>query len=443
LKPRHRPALLAAGSVCVALGLPPGAAFAATFTVTDLGDSGPGTLRQAITDANAAPSDDRIVFDVDGTITLTSGSLPGIVDNGSLTVSGNGIAATRIDGADTHRHFVVESGAVLGLERLTLQAGRQGAGGAVYSAGSLNLAQCQLVNNVSPGGNWGGAIWATGPLFVTDSRFADNDATVGGAIHATDRVDITNARFEGNTATNSGAIHAAGGPIHIRRSIFRGNAASFRAGAVSNNDDARMHIVNSLFVGNQTDGSGGAIINYGGLLTLVNSTVSDNVAAHDGAGVFSGQSATLNLHNSIIANNSGGNGGAGDDCDSFNSGPINARNSLIGHGLDCVDGSNSGNLTGDPALNTDYTLSATSPAINAGSDALALDANDIPLAIDLAGNHRSRAGQVDMGAYESTAGESAATAIPAVGAPGVILLTALLGLLGMFGLDHRRRDGPA
>jgi hypothetical protein len=39
-------------------------AFAATFTVSVSGDSGPGTLHQAISDANATPGRDRIVFTI-------------------------------------------------------------------------------------------------------------------------------------------------------------------------------------------------------------------------------------------------------------------------------------------------------------------------------------------------------------------------------------------
>jgi hypothetical protein len=41
--------------------------FAATFTVTNGGDSGPGTLRQAILDANATPGRDTIVVTTDVT----------------------------------------------------------------------------------------------------------------------------------------------------------------------------------------------------------------------------------------------------------------------------------------------------------------------------------------------------------------------------------------
>src|SRR5262245_8509355 len=75
-----------------------GAATAATFTVANLADSGPGSLRQAVLDANASPGADDVVFapGVAGTITLTSGEIL-ITDSlfihgpgaGALTVSGN------------------------------------------------------------------------------------------------------------------------------------------------------------------------------------------------------------------------------------------------------------------------------------------------------------------------------------------------------------------
>ena len=48
-----------------------------TFTVLNLADSGTGSLRQAVLDADAAPGQNDIVFaaGLSGTITLTSGEL--------------------------------------------------------------------------------------------------------------------------------------------------------------------------------------------------------------------------------------------------------------------------------------------------------------------------------------------------------------------------------
>jgi hypothetical protein len=45
---------------------PTPSAHAAGFVVTSAADSGPGTLRQAIVDANASPGLDTISFDIAG-----------------------------------------------------------------------------------------------------------------------------------------------------------------------------------------------------------------------------------------------------------------------------------------------------------------------------------------------------------------------------------------
>ena len=61
------------------------AVHAATFTVTNLNNSGAGSLRQAITNANSSGGADIINFSVSGTINLTF-ALPGI--NGPVTIDG-------------------------------------------------------------------------------------------------------------------------------------------------------------------------------------------------------------------------------------------------------------------------------------------------------------------------------------------------------------------
>src|SRR6266478_3294805 len=60
-----------------------------TFTVSSLSDSGDGSLRAAITSANADNTADKIDFSVAGVIKLTSGALPAITN----TVKVNGRSA--------------------------------------------------------------------------------------------------------------------------------------------------------------------------------------------------------------------------------------------------------------------------------------------------------------------------------------------------------------
>ena len=57
-----------------------------TLSVVNLNDSGAGSLRQALLQANAAPGADTIQFSVAGTIQLTSGALPAI--SGPVTIDG-------------------------------------------------------------------------------------------------------------------------------------------------------------------------------------------------------------------------------------------------------------------------------------------------------------------------------------------------------------------
>ena len=101
---------LAAGAVLA--GAAPAAA--ATFTVDNTGDAGLGTLRQAITDANAAAGADDIVFTVTppATISLLS-ALPQIAQ--PLTITGLGASSLTIrrdPGAATNfRIFDIGAGA--------------------------------------------------------------------------------------------------------------------------------------------------------------------------------------------------------------------------------------------------------------------------------------------------------------------------------------------
>ena len=73
-------------------------AHAATITVTNTNDSGPGSLRQALANAN---NGDTINFAVSGTITLTSG---GLEVTKSVAISGPGAALNEL--VTTRRTFV-------------------------------------------------------------------------------------------------------------------------------------------------------------------------------------------------------------------------------------------------------------------------------------------------------------------------------------------------
>src|SRR5436190_5877887 len=76
-----------------------------TFTVANLADGGPGSLRQAVLDANAHPGADTVRFagGLRGTIAL--GSQVPITDD--LTVRGPGADKVTVSGGGTTRVFAV------------------------------------------------------------------------------------------------------------------------------------------------------------------------------------------------------------------------------------------------------------------------------------------------------------------------------------------------
>src|SRR5262249_29188228 len=100
----------------------------AVFTVTNTADTGPGSLRQAGSEANAARGADTITFDpaafaTPKTITLTTGELR-VTD--SVTIAGPGAALATVSGNNTSRVFHMEGSGTLDvtLSALTVTKGQ-------------------------------------------------------------------------------------------------------------------------------------------------------------------------------------------------------------------------------------------------------------------------------------------------------------------------------
>ena len=117
-------------------GLPaPHSARAATLTVNDTGDSGPGTLRDAL--VSAADGDTIDATGVSGTIFLTNGEL--LVAR-SVTILGPGPANLVVDGNAASRVLHVASNAVVSISSLTVTNG-QGYAPGQKAASAANLDQ--------------------------------------------------------------------------------------------------------------------------------------------------------------------------------------------------------------------------------------------------------------------------------------------------------------
>ena len=233
-------------------------------------DSGAGSLRQAILDANAAAGADTINFQAGLTGTITSTTTIMAI-NGPVTINGPGAGILSISGANTRTIFNTAgtaAGQPIQISGLTLTAGR-----------------------TATGGN-GGAIFA-------------NDETL----------ILTNCSITGSTATRGGAISFAGyGSLTLDTCTISGNTASGRGGAVYFTYGGQFNIRNTTISGNSSGNRGGGLFLGGtatGPLLVSNSTFSGNSAAEGGGIMLFGFSATLAVQNSTFTANSANSTGGG------------------------------------------------------------------------------------------------------------------------------------
>lgn len=261
-----------------------GVSSAAAFTVTNLNDSGPGSLRQAILDADAAAGADTIDFSVAGTITLAS-TLPNINDPAGLTIDGGG--AITISGNHAVRVFYVAGGS-LTLQNLTVANGQGPSdllatwGGGLYNdAGTVSVIHTTFSGNSASGDLFGlgGGIFNTGgTLSVANSTFSGNGAEAGTVW------GLGGAIANGDTVTD---FSLPGGPLTISNSTFSGNSADFGGGLYHGHAAggwAQVVITNSTFSGNGAVQGGGAIYTAPPTITLANTILANSPAGGDCAG---------------------------------------------------------------------------------------------------------------------------------------------------------------
>ncbi len=290
-------------------------AHADTFKVTSNADSAEEgtTLRQAINAANTNSAvADTITFDLGESATIKlDNTLPVIIDGASLIIDGDQNQIT-VSGNDSVRVLEVSPGAQLDLKNLTVANG--------YSSG------------------YGGGIYNSGTLNVSNSTFSGNSANTGGGINS-------------NT-----------------------------------NDPQTTTIENSTISSNSAD-FGGGVFNYNGLTTINSTTITSNTAPDgQGAGVASeGDTYTSTVvGNSIIAANSFTDVDfVGGSTNSFTSegynviGDGNATSAFDTEDQTGVTEPGLGDLEYNGGPTKTHALLADSPAIDAGNTALSKDQRDV------------------------------------------------------------------
>ena len=209
------------------------AALASVWTVRNDNDSGPGSLRHAISNAAAG---DRIEF------TLHSSGVPGLslpaviqlksklVIDKDLTIAGPSplrLAVVRSFSKRTPSFsvFQIDSGVVT-ISGLTIANGRalnpdgqsDNLGGGILNFAMLTVSNCIVTHNEAEteagGVGYGGGIFSAGPLTLLNSTISDNEVSgAGGGVSVFHSSDF---RAEGCTFSDNEA-EVQGGGIEFSR----------------------------------------------------------------------------------------------------------------------------------------------------------------------------------------------------------------------------------
>lgn len=297
-------------------------AFAATYTVTTVSDSGAGSLRAAVASANAASGTDTIRFapGLGGTIQLASEIL--IAD--SVAIEGPGPSQLSIAGSTSHRIFTLDRASgtrtTIVLSGLTFENGHASSGGAI-DADDENLIVRNAVFRDNASVSRGGAIrLANGDLTLEDVTLLGNEAgpgnsNTGGAVYfSKGNLRMQRCLVQSNQAGYGGGLYL-GTPapdVMIEDSVFIDNASYYAGGAINAGTTMpSFHVARSSFIGNSSQQPMGSAIDYGGSTSpgtmpgvIENTTFSGNFTSHpNGRGIIPVKSGTLYLRNSTLAFN--------------------------------------------------------------------------------------------------------------------------------------------
>ncbi len=263
------------------------------LVVTNLDDSGPGSLREALA---LIADDGTITFDpglAGGTMTLSSGQLA--IDS-SVTVDASAAAPVTISAAELSRVVQVAAGAEVAMNDLVIRDGVAAPqGGGILNFGDLSLDRVVVTNNLE---NSGGAAFDLGgggiyngdgaTLNLTDSTVSDNStvAQPGGGVYGffNSTINVTRSTISGNVGGDvAGGLRTLGDATIIASTISGNTSTAWHGGGIFATNGTVV-IEDSSIVDNvalPADTAGGIMVATFGapvLVTVENSTLTDNIS---------------------------------------------------------------------------------------------------------------------------------------------------------------------
>ena len=320
------------------------ATLGSTWVVTNIADSGPGSLRGAI--ANAS-NGDTIDFDLTYPATITV--LTPLAFGPNVTITGPGASNLTISGGNGVGVFIINAGAIVTISGVSVQHGSYLLGGCIFNGGTLNL-DSSTVSNCTTGNQLGGGIFNSGTLNLNNSQIENNVAGTtdgepgfgGGIYNYGGTLTITNSALSNNSAIGGeqlmcepgvttscgyggGIYNNSTGTVVLSGSDVSGNFASGGGGIMNDEgtgNTAKITMTNSTVSGNSSIQGGNGIVNFNAM-TIIGSTISGNtnlpiagleVGANGGGilnGGYSANNALTILNSTIWGNSVIGDGGGG------------------------------------------------------------------------------------------------------------------------------------
>jgi hypothetical protein len=248
-----------------------GRALLSNLVVSNANDSGQGSLRAAVEQANLDGGGDTITFssffNSPKTITLTSGSLL-LRGSATTTITGPGATLLSISGNLRSRVFGVFGPTQ--ISGLTVTDGRAGGGGGILNTDQLTMTDVIVSGNSADDG--GGVLntGSIGSLTMTNTTVSGNGGATGGGL-------CNGVAYNGNLG---------GGNLSLTNCTISGNtvasSGNFSGGGLFNASGAETTMTNRTVTGNNAPANhGDGLYNYtaflrDGALTLTNTIVAGN-----------------------------------------------------------------------------------------------------------------------------------------------------------------------
>lgn len=309
-------------------------------------------------------------------------------------------------------------------------------GGMYFENSGPVISHCSITTNYNMSG-YGAGVYCDNTTIsrtikLNDCTISGGMATEGAGLYARNAaVELTSCTFANNQAgPRGGAVLLSGAvPATFDRCTFSGNSCNYFGGAVTLLY-ASTTFTNCVFTNNTTQDYGGALFIWSAssdqASKIVNCTMAGNSAPNGGGAIYVTAAPSLLIQNTIFSGNTAQaiyEGDLGSDpiirnCLFFNNSngdyldekdPSTGKNGSVKTGAAAINAlvnstgsANSGNVTGDPKLESVYRLGAGSAAIDRGdpTEAPATDIDGALRPMDIVGVGADGAGAFDIGAHE-------------------------------------------